>query len=182
MTPAGHSPMIPDRYAHAHSSRTAGDPTWRTSMTTDAPDHPTGVIVGYDGSDAAGAAVDWAAGQAATSGGRLDVVTAWEYPTSWGNTIPLPNGYDPAQDARAMLDPVLDRVRAGHPDLDVHAHVIEGHPADVLVEASRHAELLVVASRGHRALAGMLLGSVSQHCATHAACPVVVYRGPEPAD
>ena len=41
-------------------------------------------------------------------------------------------------------------------------------------------DLLVVASRGHRALTGMVLGSVSQHCVTHAACPVVVYREPKP--
>ncbi len=180
MAPSGHSPMTPENYARSRSTRTADHPTWRTTMTTDAPDHPTGVIVGFDGSEAAAAAVTWAAAQAATSGGRLDIVTAWEFPTSWGNTIPLPNGYDPAADAQAMLDPVVDRVRADHPGLDVHAHVVEGHPQDVLTEASAHGSLLVVASRGHRALAGVLLGSVSQHCATHAACPVVVYRDPEP--
>ena len=150
-------------------------------MTTDAQDHPTGVVVGYDGSAAADGAVGWAADQAVRTGGRLDVVTAWEYPTSWGSTIPLPTGYDPARDARAMLDPVIDRIHAEHPDLEVHAHVVEGNPGDVLTEASKHGALLVVASRGHRALAGVLLGSVSQHCATHAACPVVIYRGSEPA-
>ena len=150
-------------------------------MTTDAQDHPTGVVVGYDGSAAADGAVGWAADQAVRAGGRLDLVTAWEYPTSWGSTIPLPAGYDPARDARAMLDPVIDRIHAEHPDLEVHVHVVEGNPGDVLTEASKHGALLVVASRGHRALAGMLLGSVSQHCATHAACPVVIYRGSEPA-
>ena len=49
-------------------------------------------------------------------------------------------------------------------------------PAEALVEATRHADLLVVGSRGHGAFAGMLLGSVSQHCASHAHCPVVIYR------
>lgn len=181
MTPSGHSPMIPEQYARSRSTRTADDPTWRTTMTTDATTHPTGVVVGYDGSPASEAAVDWAAVQADRVGGRLDVVTAWEYPTSWGNTIPLPTGYDPAADAQAMVDPVVARVHAAHPGLAVHAHVIEGHPGEVLTEASAHGSLLVVASRGHRPLAGVLLGSVSQHCVTHAACPVVVYREPEPA-
>ena len=180
MAPSGHSPMVPEQYARTSSTRSGDDPTWRTTMATDAPIRPTGVVVGYDGSPASQAAVDWAAAQALRAGGRLDVVTAWEYPTSWGNTIPLPTGYDPAADAQAMVDPVVEQVRAAHPGLDVHAHVVEGHPGDVLVEASRHGVLLVVASRGHRALAGVLLGSVSQHCVTHAATPVVVYREPEP--
>ena len=142
-------------------------------------DHPNGaVVVGFDGSEAASAAVDWAAAQADRTGARLDVVTAWEYPTSWGNVIPLPDDYDPATDAQTLLDPVVERLQAAHPGLAVRAHVVEGHPSEVLVEASRHASLLVVASRGHGTFSGIVLGSVSQHCVTHSACPVVVYRKP----
>ena len=151
-------------------------------MTTEPHDHPSdAVIVGFDGSPAAGAAVRWAAVQAERSGARLDLVTAWEYPTSWGNAIPFPNDYDPAADAQHLVDPLVEELHAAHASLDIHAHVIEGHPGDVLVEASRHGGLLVVASRGHRAFAGVMLGSVSQHCATHAFCPVVVYREPPTA-
>jgi nucleotide-binding universal stress UspA family protein len=54
--------------------------------------------------------------------------------------------------------------------------VIEGPPARVLIDASQNADLLVVGSRGHGAFAGMLIGSVSQHCVHHASCPVVVVR------
>jgi nucleotide-binding universal stress UspA family protein len=145
----------------------------------DTQDHPTdAVVVGYDGSDASAGAVEWAADQAVRTGGRLDLVIAWEYPTSWGNVIPLPSDYDPAADTRGMLDPVVERLHGTHPGLAVHAHAIEGHPAEVLVEASRHAALLVVASRGHGSFSGIVLGSVSQHCVTHADCPVVVYRRP----
>ena len=41
---------------------------------------------------------------------------------------------------------------------------------------SQGADLLVVGSRGHGGLAGMLLGSVSEHVIAHANCPVVVIR------
>lgn len=136
------------------------------------------MVVGYDGSEASTAALDWAAALAGRIGARIELVSAWEYPTSWGNVIPLPVDFDPAADTRSMLEPAVERLAAGQPGLEVHAHVAEGRPGDVLVEASRNASFLVVASRGHGSFSGLLLGSVSQHCVTHAACPVVVHRRP----
>jgi nucleotide-binding universal stress UspA family protein len=58
----------------------------------------------------------------------------------------------------------------------VQLNVVEGHPAQVLVEEARGARLLVVGSRGHGSLVGMLIGSTSAHCAATAECPVVVIR------
>jgi nucleotide-binding universal stress UspA family protein len=46
----------------------------------------------------------------------------------------------------------------------------------VLLHEAEHAALVVVGSRGHGAFAGMLLGSVGQHLAAHATCPVVIVR------
>ena len=66
--------------------------------------------------------------------------------------------------------------RAVTPKVQFRPVVVEGHPAPALVDASRGASLLVVGSRGHGEFAGMLLGSVSEHCVTKAHCPVLVLR------
>jgi nucleotide-binding universal stress UspA family protein len=55
--------------------------------------------------------------------------------------------------------------------------VTEGPAGSVLVQAAEGADLLVVGSRGHGGFVGLLLGSVSQQCVTHAPCPVLVVRG-----
>ena len=78
-----------------------------------------------------------------------------------------------------MLDGALETFRAAHSGVPVQPVAVQGHPAPVLVEASRGADLLVVGSRGHGEFAGMLLGSVSQYCVTQAHCPVLVFRDSE---
>ena len=75
------------------------------------------------------------------------------------------------------LDKALTEVFGTADATHVQAQVAYGHPALVLVEESQHADLLVVGNRGHGAFTGMLVGSVSIHCVTNAACPVVVVRG-----
>ncbi|MDQ1560876.1 MAG: hypothetical protein QOE85_217, partial [Actinomycetota bacterium] len=50
----------------------------------------------------------------------------------------------------------------------------EGNADEILIEQSRGAEMLIVGSRGHGGIAGVLLGSVSAKCAEHAHCPVLI--------
>jgi nucleotide-binding universal stress UspA family protein len=59
----------------------------------------------------------------------------------------------------------------------VHAQVVKGHPALVLLGAAAGADLLVLGSRGHGGFADALLGSVGLHCVHHAHCPVLIIRG-----
>lgn len=134
------------------------------------------IVVGYDGSDSAAAALRWAIAQAELAGADVEAVSTWEWPASFGWAGPIPAGYDPEADARRLLDEAVARAVAEHPGVTVRTTVTEGHPAPVLIEASKGASLLVVGSRGHGEFTGMLLGSVSGHCATHAHCPVLVHR------
>jgi nucleotide-binding universal stress UspA family protein len=139
---------------------------------------PTGnrIVVGVDGSAGSLAAVEWAARQSELTGAVLEVVMTWEWPVSYGWSLPIPSGYDPKHDAEKALDEALQPVRAAHPAITIKSAALEGHPAPLLVKASKGADLLVVGSRGHGEFAGMLVGSVSEHCVANASCPVLVYR------
>jgi nucleotide-binding universal stress UspA family protein len=66
--------------------------------------------------------------------------------------------------------------RATYPDVQVTSRVLEGRPQDVLAGKSEHAQLVVVGSRGHSGLTGLLLGSVSQSLLHHAHCSVAIVR------
>lgn len=134
------------------------------------------IVAGVDGSVSSRHALDWAVEQAERVGATLEVITAWEWPTIYGWPLPFPEGWDPSADARKVLDEVVGPVVRAHPDMVVKTQTVEGHPAPILVAASEGADLLVVGSRGHGEFAGMLLGSVSEHCVTNARCPVVVLR------
>ena len=137
------------------------------------------IVVGVDGSASSLAALRWAVRQADLTGALLEIVSAWEWPVSYsGWETPPPPDYDPADEARRQLDKAISAVLTPRDAIEVRRSVIEGHPAPVLEALSGAADLVVVGSHGHGELAGMLLGSVSQHCVTHCRCPVAVIRGP----
>jgi nucleotide-binding universal stress UspA family protein len=135
------------------------------------------IVVGVDGSEASRDALTGAARQAALTGASLQVIMTWHVPTAaYGAQIPMPSDYDFIADSERELGTVVSEVLGPQPGIGVSMVVMEGHPANRLIEASVGAELLVVGSRGHGAFSGMLLGSVSEHCVAHASCPVVVVR------
>jgi nucleotide-binding universal stress UspA family protein len=86
----------------------------------------------------------------------------------WAAKSPAPTKVE------AWLSEALAGWREKYPDVAVQAAVIREHPVAGLVDASTAQHLLVVGSRGRHALAGTLLGSVSQGVLHHATCPVAV--------
>ncbi len=143
-------------------------------MTT--PDTPEKIVVGIDGSPSSIDALRWAAAQASLTHGTLEVVVVWDWYKSPGWYTPVLAGLDPEGDAKRVLEKALTDVTSLWPDLSISSRVVEGNPSPILSDASRNATLLVVGSRGHGEFTGMLIGSVSEYCTTHAHCPVLVYR------
>lgn len=139
------------------------------------------IIVGVDGSRSASAALRWAVRQAERTGDTVEAVIAWQYPVVGGAygwpVVAMIDGTDVAAAAEKTLEDAIAEVTGPGTAVTVVRKVVEGYPPSVLVEESAGADLLVVGSRGHGTFAEALLGSVSQHCAHHARCPVVVVRG-----
>jgi nucleotide-binding universal stress UspA family protein len=141
------------------------------------------IVVGVDGSEDSKDALRWAARQAQLTDAPLEVIAAWHLPVDFATAWQIPATYgksraqvDFTEDAHKVLTAAIEEVLGANPQVVVTPKLVSGQAAPVLIEASRHAALLVVGGSGHGGFTGMLLGSVSQHCVQHATCPVVVVR------
>lgn len=135
------------------------------------------IVVGVDGSKSSRHALEWALRQAELTGANVIAIQAWLAPTDYatGDFLIPPEQW--IANARASLESIVSHASSERPQVPIEQRVIEGHPATVLVEQARDAELLVVGSRGRGAFTSALLGSVSMHVIHRAPCPVVVIPG-----
>lgn len=76
--------------------------------------------------------------------------------------------------ARQLIEAMLHDVQAAAAVRTTPLAIADAHPAEALIDVAAEADLLVVGSRGRGGFSGLLLGSVSQQCVTHARCPVIV--------
>jgi nucleotide-binding universal stress UspA family protein len=133
------------------------------------------ILVGYDGSPDADLALEWAA-QTALLERRAVSVAIIDDPGALPGVAWMPEDYwiQIEQQASRLLD------KAGLEDGDV----IRRHGAVVptLIALAHDASLVVLGSRGHSRVGEILIGSVSQHLAGHAPCPVAVIRPTESPD
>jgi nucleotide-binding universal stress UspA family protein len=143
------------------------------------------VVVGVDGSDSALRAVRWAADEAARRRAPLRLVTAfgWTDDTSAGYPGLGVRYRDILLDQyRQALATAVETARERQPELELTHELRIGYPIATLADEARRAQLLAVGDRGLNRVEGLLIGSVGVAMAAHAACPVVVARGPEPTD
>ena len=136
------------------------------------------IVVGVDGSEPSVEALRWAIKEARMRQCTIRAVYAWSIPRDAAYGFVPAEVFDREQlqrEARDHLEGWVTRVPESA-DVHVERHAVEGSAAHALIEAAEGAELLVVGSRGRGGFTGLLLGSVSQQCAHHAPCPVVILR------
>ena len=76
------------------------------------PSSDTGrIVAGFDGADSSLHALSWAARQAVLTDSALEVVMTWEWPSSYGWAVPIPDDFDPEADTRKALDTAIDGAR-----------------------------------------------------------------------
>jgi nucleotide-binding universal stress UspA family protein len=131
------------------------------------------IIWASDGSDAAQRALSTALELAADSDAKLMVVHADERFGGRAGGVPALADEDEVQDRLEAL--VQELVESG---VDASLRIMRGtnrEPADLVADVARdtHADVIVVGTRGHGRIAGMILGSVAQRLLHVAPCPVL---------
>jgi nucleotide-binding universal stress UspA family protein len=135
------------------------------------------VVVGVDGSPGATGALEWAYAEARRRRTSVHAVAAYHEP--WGLSAGVVAHPEAVVELRETLAAeamrILDEAtRAAPDDVPVSVEAISSLPGPALVAASADSDLLVVGSRGRGGFKSLVLGSVSQYCASHAGGVVVV--------
>lgn len=135
------------------------------------------VVVGVDGTPVGEAAIAFAFAEASALGVDLVAVHAWTdllLEAAFAGGAEALDFTPLAEKARAILAERLAGWQEKYPDVNVVREVVRKRPAQALLAAAEHAQLVVVGSRGRGGVRGLLLGSTSQHLLHHAPCPVAV--------
>lgn len=143
---------------------------------------PSGVVVGVDGSETSRAALRAGLLEAARLDTDVEVVAAYLISDYWPTAYPIALAplIDVDEEVRKRADQVVQAVvgelseELGARMPKLRLEVIEGSTVDVLVGRGQSAQLLVLGTRGHGSIRGLLLGSVALRAAMHSSCPVLL--------
>jgi nucleotide-binding universal stress UspA family protein len=130
------------------------------------------IVVGVDGSEASVTALRRGIRLADALNASVEAIATWRMPVDYGALTAVE--YSPEDDARSILTGAAKSVFGAKVPQWFTEVTLEGNADEILIEQSRGAEMLIVGSRGHGGIAGVLLGSVSAKVAEHAHCPVLI--------
>ncbi|MGB5953325.1 MAG: universal stress protein [Ornithinimicrobium sp.] len=143
------------------------------------PEHP--VSVAANGTGGSQRAIDAAVDLAREWNAPLSLVTLWAPapPDPWGKG---PIGYDSTEAASADYKATAERVNAEaleeiggeHQDLSVNGRVIEAEAVEGLSKVADEGGVLVLGTRGHGAMVGSILGSVSLGVLSQSSAPIMI--------
>ncbi|MEU8633050.1 universal stress protein [Amycolatopsis sp. NPDC048633] len=159
---------------------------WPAPLDDREASHGNGAVVaGVDGSSSAVRAAVWAGTEALRRGRPLRLVQVYALPQvrapiAVGTREQVRAGL--AECAEGWLAEARTAALAESPGLEIDVAAREWSPVTALIQESRHADLVVLGSRGLGGFTGMLVGSTAVSVVAHAQCPVVVVRGRRPQD
>jgi len=141
------------------------------------------ILVPIDFSSHADAVLEWAAHLAKEHGSKLVLLHAYHLPVDFqqleGAYLPPDCWAQVKADSAANLERSAATLR--EQGLSVETVVREGYPATAIEEEARtrHADLVVIGTRGHSGLKHLLLGSIAERVVQKAPCPVLAVKTPE---
>jgi nucleotide-binding universal stress UspA family protein len=136
------------------------------------------IVAGVDGSLQSIAALRFACHRASFTKETVVALHAWKpghVDLDYSGQLPDAVGQR-SEAAEALLDECIAKVRVEYPDVTVEPDSVPSPPTKALTDASAFASLVVTGSRGRGVVAGLVLGSISQHVLNHAQSPVAVTR------
>ncbi|MFI7498547.1 universal stress protein [Streptomyces sp. NPDC049687] len=139
------------------------------------------ITVGLDGSPESRAAAEWAAREAGLRDLPLKLLHIWEPVPEPMAQAPLLGAETQQHWSERIPREAAEGIGLRHPGVEVIREQTAGHPGDVLAEAAKSAELLVLGSRGLSGIGGFMVGSVGLSAVAHAERPVVLVRALEVA-
>ncbi|GAA1898601.1 universal stress protein [Asanoa iriomotensis] len=141
--------------------------------------HARPIVVGYDASPDARAALRWALDEADRESLPVKLVHAFDWYVGPALFAPGPSRWPDTEaraDIKAMLEFAADDARRTHPGVAVSTEVMDGPAQVCLRDVSADASTVVLGGRGTGGFAELLIGSTAVAVSTRAHCPVVVVR------
>lgn len=137
------------------------------------------ILVGIETAEQSGHALRWAIRLAESLGGTTRVHAVHVLRAPPASALGLPSHIPPSLEeerqtaAEEALDELVGQSATGSA-IEIDGQVIEGNPAQILLELAKDTDLLVLGATDKGRLGGVVLGSTSLRCVTEGTVPVAI--------